>query len=231
MRVVRSHIAKRQLAFAAHPFFDWLATTDDRDQVVRMLSHLAFWVSSFQDVLAINEGKLTDPQLRDIARRHRKEDAGHDRWFFKDLHRLGMATLTAEELFARPRAPIRHAVFTIMSEVFRATHDLARITLLYALESASGVFFEHTANWADRVGAPADLEYFSRFHLEIELRHDLFERDAFLDAHELDEPRRAEHLAIVTRTFDAVVQMFDALMIHVAEPAERKVLRFTLATA
>ena len=224
MKAIKQHIVQRQHEFARHAFFRWLENSCDRDEVACALSQLAFWVASFQDVLAINESRVVDARFREVARRHRAEDSGHDKWFFEDIHRLGMATLTAEELFTKPLAPIRRAAYSLMSEVFRANNDIARITLLLALESTGHIFFEATADWVERVAAHFKLKYFSHFHIEIERRHDLFEREleVFLDAIELGDAERAECMAVVDRSYDAFILIFDTLLASITQVANRR---------
>lgn len=214
MKEIKAYLAKRQHELAAHRVFRWLETTHDREGVAHAFSTLAFWVASVQDVLAANELRIDDVRFREIAWHHRREDAGHDKWFFEDLRRLGVAAPTGEQLFAKRQAPIRAAVHALMAEVFHATCDLARVTLLLSLESTGHIFFESTADWAERAGV--ELKYFSRFHVEIEQRHELFERElhVFLDAIELDRAMYERCIGVIDRAHAAFELMFDTLVLH-----------------
>src|SRR5688572_28843487 len=215
MQIIKSHIVRKQQAFSQHSFFRWLETANDREDVATALSQLAFWVASYQDVLAINGSRIDDARFRVVH-----TTAGHDRHFFQDLHRLGIATLSAQDLFAKPRAPIRRAAFALMSEVFRANDDVARVTLLLALEAAGHIFFEATADWVERVLTVHDLEYFSRFQVEIE-RPFAREIDVFLDALDLDVTRRSRCLEVVDRAYEAFELMFDSLLVTASTSAAR----------
>jgi hypothetical protein len=107
MRDIKAELARRQHLLATHPFFRWLEKTDDREQVARAFSQLAFWVASAQDVLAINETRIEEARLRDIAWHHRKDSLGHDKWFYEDLRRLGVTALRASSTHrsASPSTP------------------------------------------------------------------------------------------------------------------------------
>jgi hypothetical protein len=97
-----------------------------------------------------------------------------------------------------------------MAEVFSRRIDLARITLLLALQSMDHVFSEATADWAERAGLDRALKYF-RFHVEI--ARPLSDR-SLLDAICLDATVHAECFAVVERTHVAWTQIFDTLARH-----------------
>lgn len=220
MKTVKSYIESKQHQFENHPFFTWLTQTATETEVAQVLPSLTFWVASFQDILALNEKQVVDPQMREIAKHHRKEDSGHDRWFFDDLARMGVAEPTTRELFSKRHAAVRHASFQLISEVYRASDDVCRIALLLTLESTGHVFFEQTARWQERFENASGLKYFSRYHIEVEKNHAMFEEklDAYLDALDLTLPVRAEAIAIVDRCYVAFMAMFDSLMVVRKQP-------------
>lgn len=198
MRGLGEYLAARQQAFASHPLFRWLETTHDRGAVAQTFAQLAFWVTTYPDVLALNEARMVDARLRELAWQHRRDKLGHDRWYLDDLRRLHVAP-------ARSRASIREAVHEMMSEVLGASSDAARFTLLLALESAHHVFLEATADWAER--ADVALEYFSHFNVEIERECDLFDHELDLSPEQL-----AECMAVVDRTYATFGLIFDPLL-------------------
>src|SRR6185312_10890845 len=106
---------------------------------------LAFWVMSFQDILRLNEQMVNDPVLKRIARHHRDEDLGHERWFLEDIAKLTGGPLTISALYGRASASTRDAAYQLITEVYRATDDRLRIVLVLVLESTGHVFFGRTA--------------------------------------------------------------------------------------
>ena len=198
MRGLGAYLATRQHAFASHPMFRWLETTHERSAVAHSFAQLAFWITSYPDVLALNEARMVDPRLRELAWRHRRDKLGHDRWYLDDLRRLQVAP-------ARSRATIREAVHQMMSEVLGAGSDAVRFTLLLAFESAHQVFLEATTDWAER--ADVALEYFSHFNVEIERECDLFDHDLDLSPEQL-----AGCMAVIDRTYATFGLIFDPLL-------------------
>jgi hypothetical protein len=203
MQEVKGYLAARRFDFAQHEFFKRLETSHGRAEVACALSQIAFWVAAFQDVLAVTESRIVDDRFREVARRHQQQDAAV---FFEDLHRLGMAALSAEELLTKPLAPIRRAAFALMSEVLRASNDMSRLTLLLALESMGHIFFEATAAWVERVGAAYKVDFRAQFRTQPMIDDD------FLDGITLDEEVRATHLAAIDRSYAAFLMIFDTLL-------------------
>ena len=219
MKTIKDAITARQAAWAAHPFFTALAREERFDDGMRFAPLLAFWVLTFQDVLRINARAVKEPLMRRLARHHRAEDKGHERWFLADLETLGHEPIDASTLFGKEHEATRDAAFAIMSEVFHATDDRVRVILLLTLESAGHVFFGRVTEFVERCGQASAMRYFGPAHLEIERGHEVFERDmeVALDAIVLDESTRRDALALVDRVYCAFERMFDVL----ALPASR----------
>lgn len=211
MKVIQNYIAEKQRFFTDHVFFRRLAETPELEALAPFALDLSFWVMSFQDILRLNETRVSDAALRKIARHHRAEDSGHDRWFISDLALLGLSQPDMRTLFDKEHEATRHASYQLVSEVFQAQNDFARIALLLTLESSGHVFFESTASYFERLGDARDLKYFSRFHLEIEKKHAMFEKqmDDYLGAIALDEETREQCLRLVDRCYDAFNVIFD----------------------
>jgi len=85
--------------------------------------------------------KLRFPQHKRIARHHRDEDLGHERWFLEDIAKLTGGPLTISALYGRASASTRDAAYQLITEVYRATDDRLRIVLVLVLESTG------TQNW------------------------------------------------------------------------------------
>jgi len=220
MQSVEKYLAQKQAELAKHPFFVRLEQNQGSDRELVFASGLTFWVFAFQDVLRLNESRVTDPALIPIARHHRAEDGGHDAWFLQDVALLDPTPRDLAWLFGPKHAHTRDAAYALMSEVFRASDDRVRVALLHTLESAGHVFFERVADYVHAVGMTDQLRYFSHHHLEVEKEHSLFEEDAAA-AHELHLPPEvlAEALAMVDRCYQAFTQLFDGLEARLARHA------------
>ncbi len=177
------------------------------------MSGLTFFVMAFQDILRLNEARVKDPVLHDIARQHLLEDRGHDDWFLHDLVEIEGHLPDVRDLFSPTFATTRDAAYALLSEVIRTEDDRARVALLLVLESTGHVFFERVVAWLDRIGVARDLRYFARGHLDVDLGHELFEQrmNATLDAIELTDEERRTVIAAVDRCFDPITAMLDAL--------------------
>lgn len=224
MRTVKAHIEKKQREFHRHPVLDRLRR-DEASLLARLAPRLTFWVMVFQDILRKNEQLVTDPALKRIARHHRAEDAGHDAWFWSDLTALGVAPPSVPGVFARTHEVARLASYALASEVYLAPNDPCRITLLLAIESAGQVFLEAVASHVERTRAPTDpaLQYFSRFHIEVEKKHAIFEQrvDAYLSSITLPLTVREQAIAVVDRCYRAFFAMFDDIERRLAGQAAK----------
>lgn len=220
MRTVKEAIAKKQYEFDRHPVLERLRG-EDPTLLARLAPRLTFWVMAFQDILRKNEQLVTDPALKRIARHHRAEDAGHDAWFWSDLAALGVAGPTVQDVFDRTHEVTRLASYALASEVYLAPNDTCRIALLLTIESAGHVFFEAVASHVERTRAPSDpaLKYFSRFHIDVEKKHALFEEraDAYLSSITLAPRAREQAIALVDRCYRAFFAMFDDIERRLAE--------------
>ncbi len=223
MKEITEYVRDKQSRFAEHRFF---AELEGRTiELGRFAPFLSFWVLTFQDLLAVNESRIGGEVHRSIAVKHRREDSGHDRWFFQDLRALNVKPPTVREVFGMPHTATRRASFALMSEVFRPCSDNARIALLLCLESAGHIFFSRVADHVRAAHPDQGLRYFSHAHLELETGHDLFEDDTWstLSAIRLHVSAREELTRLVDRCFEAFHAMFDGLLstleMHVEAPA------------
>jgi hypothetical protein len=213
MKLLQLHIARKQAEFSRHEFFQQLESGLTFEAALAFAPDLTFWVMTFQDILRLNETFTRDPDLRRIARHHRTEDAGHERWFLDDLAHVGGGDRDIPWLFGKKNAATRDAAYALMAEVYRANDDRLRLGLLMTLESSGHVFFERTAKVVERAGKSAALRYFSFSHLEVEKNHEVFERAIAekIDAIYLAPSLREQAEAMVDRCYDAFGAMFGAL--------------------
>jgi hypothetical protein len=213
MKIVREHIKARQARFAKNSFFEQLEIDEASPEALSFVSGLTFFVMVFQDVLRLNEARVKDPALRDIARHHRAEDRGHDDWFLHDLAAIEGRLPDVSMLFSSAHVTTRDAAYALIGEVLRADDDRVNIALLLVLESTGHVFFEKVVSWLERAGLSDGLRYFARSHLGVELGHEMFEQkaNAMLDAIELREDERRAVIAAVDRCFDPITEMIVAL--------------------
>src|SRR5215204_4975901 len=75
--------------FKKNPFFALLRKLRNLEEISTFVPELTFWAMTFQDILRINEERVKDPYLKKVARHHRLEDAGHEKWFLHDKKYMG----------------------------------------------------------------------------------------------------------------------------------------------
>lgn len=230
MKTVNTYIQSKQNEFQQHPFFNYLDKMTEIDEFNGFVKSLAFWPMAFQDILRINEARMTDKYLHKVARHHRMEDAGHERWYLSDMNHLDTSVQTNsnsfDALFDRKRTKTRDASYAILSEVFKLTDDRLRVILLLTLESSGHIFFEKTAAKVRQTDISEDsqLKYFSTHHLEVELAHAVFEEsmEKELFSIVLPEDVRREALHLIDRVYDAFNLMFDGLVESINEYEKAK---------
>lgn len=223
MKTIQAYIDSKQSEFINHPFFDILDNLSTLEEISYFVPELTFWAMTFQDILRLNEERVTDPYLKKIARHHRLEDAGHEKWFLQDKKYMadrGAAGSTCHEndvtwLYSKETQLIRDAAYAIMAEVYQASDEIINIVLLLTIESSGHVFFEKVANQVKKVGEDSNLKYFSSSHLEVEMAHALFEEEMEnqLFARPVSIETRRAALQLVDRCYDAFNKMFDGLII------------------
>lgn len=224
MKAIQAYIDAKQHEFMNHPFFDMLEEFNTMEDISYFVPELTFWAMTFQDVLRINEQRVQDPYFKKIARHHRQEDAGHDKWFIHDKKYISHFNADKNYydnknevtwLYSKEMQLIRDASYAILAEVYQSRHELVNVALLLTIESSGHVFFEKVAKQVKKLGEDSNLKYFSSSHLEVELAHALFEEEMERDLFEQPVPVavRREALKMIDRCYDAFNQMFDSLII------------------
>jgi hypothetical protein len=214
MELVRAYIQNKQRQFMQIPFFRWMRHGESADIALRLFHKLSFFVMSFQDMLRLNEARFQNPELQAIARHHREEDTNHEQWFLSDLLAIHGELPDVRALFAKESIATREAAYTLVSEIYRAEDDYARLAILFVLESTGHVFFRNVVDYLERYGCRLKLRYFAREHLGVELDHELFEDDVHtaLDRIRLLPEQEKAILKLVDRGFEAIATMLDALV-------------------
>jgi hypothetical protein len=222
MKVVLDYIARRQEAFANHPFFEELKQDRPVEHVLAFAPRMAFWVMTFQDVLRLNAHFIKDPALKRLATQHRSEEVGHDRWFFEDIQELTGKQLSVSSVFGRAHTATRDATYALISEVYRPVDDRLRIVLVLTMEATSHVFFGRTSILVSTKGCTQRLRYFSDFHVQVEQQHEVFEEamEQRLRSMELPEELVAQAFALVDRAYAAFDLMLQGLRTEIDDPVE-----------
>lgn len=218
MKTIQSYIDSKQQEFANHPFFDVLEQLESLEDIGSFVPELTFWAMTFQDILRLNEERVTDPYLKKIARHHRLEDAGHEQWFLHDKEYMAGPGAVKEDinwLFGKETQLTRDPAYAILSEVYKADNEMINIALLLVIESSGHVFFEKIVKQVQKTGEDKNLKYFSSSHFEVELAHALFEEEMErkLFAQPISTKVRRDALKMVDRCYDAFSKMFDGLTI------------------
>lgn len=222
MKIIQDYIDSKQQEFMEHPFFEILDQLNSLEELSYFVPELTFWAMTFQDILRINEERVTDPYLKKVARHHRLEDAGHEKWFLQDKKYMEAVSTDASRdtndvswLYSKETQLTRDAAYAILAEVYKADDEILNIALLLTIESSGHVFFEKVAKQAKKTGEDKNLKYFSTSHLEVEMAHALFEEEMerTLFAKQISPNTRRNALKMVDRCYDAFNKMFDGLII------------------
>jgi hypothetical protein len=213
MQLLKGVIAAHQRELKNHLFFELLAASDSIAPIAAMARSCAWWPMVFQDLLRLNLRPLRGTWFERFADHHRREDAGHERWYLDDLRSLGVEPPGLDELFGKAFEPIREACYELMSEVLREQSSPRRVALLLAIEAAGHVFFEEISAAVDRICPDLPLRYFARSHLLVEKDHDLFTEATNKQLNRLvlsddDRAEAEESVARICRTFDQVFSYY-----------------------
>lgn len=231
MQAIQDYLVEKQNQFAQHSLFRRLLKEQSLEEFASLSAHLSFWVMSFQDLLRLNEERITNIEIRNIVRQHRLEDIGHEQWFLKDMNQMKCPVINLRSLYSHNHATTREATYALMSEVFQAHNDYERIALLLALESAGHVFFGFTVDFVENLGYSTSLLYFSHHHLEREQDHEIFEQKIaeYIANIQLSHKEKQDILNIIDRVYNAFTLMFDGLQIVIdSNIKSRKLPRLAL---
>jgi hypothetical protein len=222
MKTLQAYIDLKQSEFMNHPFFSILEELNSLEEISYFVPELTFWAMTFQDILRINEERVKDPYLKKVARHHRLEDAGHEKWFLSDKKYMTQSSSdpscdhdNVAWLYSKDSQLIRDAAYSIMAEIYKLDEEILNVALLLTLESSGHVFFEKVVKQVKKTGEDKNLKYFSSSHLEVELAHALFEEEMERKVFErrLSIKTRREGLKMIDRCYEAFSKMFDGLIL------------------
>lgn len=214
MQTIQSYLAYRQQQFTQHQFFQHLTDETTLEQFASVASRLSFWVMSFQDLLRLNEERITNDDIRKIVHKHRLEKIGHEQWFVSDVKDMECKILTLQSIYSRNYTTTRDATYALMSEVFQARNDYERIVLLLTLESTGNIFLRFTVDFVDTVSYSHSLRYFSDYNLEFEKNYTFLAEkltDYFAQV-QLNQDEEEHILKMIDRVYHAFNLMFDGLI-------------------
>ena len=209
MADINAVIADENHLLQAHPFLQRIPRADI-EEIRELAAQLTFWIFSFQDVVRLAGSLITHELLASFAQTHMDEDDGHDVWFLNDVARLGV-TRDLRWAFAPAQAPVRDVSYRILSEVFQAPCDHARIAVSISLDKIGGSFFALIVERLEAIGHSDGLQFFARSHLEIEAAHEIF--DAETEA-------RFERIELTKADYDAAVRTTRRIYAAMAEMAD-----------
>lgn len=219
---VEQYIAHRQRELTLHPYIQRLQEQRDPSDVLHTAKGLCFFVMAFQDVLRIAAEKAADPVLAPFIRNHFAEDAGHDRWFLADLQKLGIE-VSIPFLFSADHKLARDVGYTLVAEALHTT-DAARLAMVLALEANGHVFFAQMIAQLEACGLADNLQYFGRFHEQIEHDHSVFEGEAQeqLETYMLNREQLARVRRAIDLTFDQIDALASDLLLRIEQDAVPK---------
>jgi hypothetical protein len=213
---LRALVEREREELSRHELFVRLREHASLEDVRSIAPRVAFFVMAFQDVLRLVTEKTSDPVLRQLARAHQLEDAGHDHWYLRDLEILELSTDVAT-LFSRDARAIRDVSYHQIAEAIAAESDVSRFAVVLCLEAAGVEFFSAMVDGLDRLGRSQGLLYFSKRHQDVEASHEIFEdrRQAEIDALAVPSHAAPEVVRAVVRTFETMRTLADELAKHV----------------
>lgn len=192
-----------------HPLFELVGRPWPAPAIAELLRGITMFVFTFQDLVLLNERRIASDPVREFARRRRIEDEGHSLWFLKDLESLArppdVASLFGEHVATRETS------YELLSEVFRATSDHARIAIPLALEASGAVFFRNMYEVVSKAGL--ETRFFSRTHWEVETQHEQLSEGELgaLEGIDWAEGYIEEAKVVIRRMFRAKARMLTPL--------------------
>ncbi len=224
MHRLKTFIAARRDELRRHRLFERIAACRSAAPLAAMARALAWWPMVFQDVLRLNAERVRGSSLEGFAEHHRREDAGHDRWYLEDLRAFGLEAPGLDELFGEGYRPIRDACYALVHEVLLEQPAARRVVMLLALEPTAQMFFEQVTAATARCCPELPLRYFAHHHLGVEQDHELYAEPAEADLERivLSDLERARTEAAVARVYDTFADIFSYLADRMDEATARR---------
>lgn len=232
VKTIQEYIKTKQVEFAQCPLFNHIRKRLPLQQTMGFAPYGAFWVMTFQDILRLNETLTKDPKLREFARNHRQEDAGHEKWFLQDLEIMfDTKKLTIDWLYGPSCSVIRDGSYMIMAELIKAESDQQRTILLLALESTSQVFSKEITSYVCDMGYSEKLKYFSKTHFDAENEHAMYEEEGEQELYsiKLTPQEREKAIALIDHIYAIFHTIADACLKVLSHPL-REIEQFAKAS-
>lgn len=203
MAEVQALIEEGRARYDQHPFLASLDRATSVEDLRAFVPKMYFYVFAFQDMLRLSHERISTPHIREIAGRHRGEDAGHEAWFARDVVVLDCVR-DVPWVFARHHEMTRDLGYALISEIFRATDDRVLLVMPLLLEAVGSTFFFRVNGLLERAGFKQPLQYFARSHQQVESDHEIFTEHgrAELSAITFDHAAWAEACGMVSRSFE-----------------------------
>ncbi len=221
MMQVLSAIQETAKEFEKRPYFRLLEGPGSPRDVQILVPAATFFVFAFQDMLRLNHERVRDDDLKQIARQHRMEDAGHELWFINDMRKLGVER-DIPWIFSKHHRATRDASLELIGEILHAEDDYQRIAIPLVLEAGGHVYFSRIFHFFKRCGVDLDLEYFAEAHWQVEQAHEVFDADHSqkLERIQLSGMARKRTIDMAGRMFQSMTRMVDD--IHAQIEASRQ---------
>ena len=198
---------------AAEPLFRTLEQDLPPTTSLQLLPYVTFWSMVFQDIIALNLARVTDPSLRAIVQTHYDEDVGHNLWLAEDLRLVYGGLPDVLAIFDREYLQARTVSYALMSEVFQAQSDWERVILPIVLEEAGKIFLPALIANFERAGLADHLQALGHGHVQTEAEHQLHTDDVAtsLEAIPLPAEVRARGQAMTDRVYAVFVRFAEIL--------------------
>lgn len=218
MHSIFDAIERRRVAFAQHPFIQFLG--DDEIPATRRLAYAPYgshFVLTFGEFNRnfLHEDEPKSPQ-QEMINKHAEEDQTHFAWFLHDLKVLGFDaecrfTDVLRFLWSDDGKHARELGHYVISAARDAEAEL-RLVIIEALEAQGNVWLSATAQAASAHPKREELVYFSQHHLERETGHTIGSDVEEVRATTLPDALRPRAEELVNGIFDRTEKFCDEML-------------------
>jgi len=203
MNCIQAYARKRLAPLRDESLFRVLATDISAVRTLQILPYVTFWSMVFQDIIALNLQRVSDPRLRAIVQTHHDEDIGHNNWLAADVRLIYRELPDVMAVFDTAYFRAREISYAFMAEVYRAESDCERVTLPIVLEEGGKIFLPALIEHFRRAGLGAHLKALGHDHVQTEANHQLHGDVVAetLGAMELPDDVRARAIAMIDRAY------------------------------
>jgi hypothetical protein len=201
LKAIQQYARTRLADLADQPFFRTLASDLPPSRTLQILPYVTFWSMVFQDIIALNLARVSDPRLHEIVQTHYDEDVGHNLWLAEDLRLIYGELPDVLTVFDAQYLEARAVSYAFMAEVERAESDWERVTLPIVLEEGGQIFLPALIQHFSRVGLGPHLRALGQKHVDTEAAHEIHGAKvaAQLRSVDLTDHARARSIAMIER--------------------------------